>query len=106
MNLCFNQITSGLLPSARIKIQPTATAELLKPSPLVPLADYDALAGVFVPQHPNRLLVATNKGTIVHGVRFGEHVSPRVFYHRRAAVSPVTALHASPFFTDYFAAVC
>lgn len=97
----------GLHPGGRVKIVPSSSITLS----LSARADVGLLQATcfrLFPGNPNRLVVGTNLGWIIHGVRFGGRIAPRSFsppsHLAGHTIDDITAIDFSPWDSDVFLA--
>jgi hypothetical protein len=92
----------GLLPGGKVKLSSSATMQLAlhrHPSDMLHTFCFELF-----PDTPNKLLVGTNQGKVLHAVRFGDRMAPRSF--ASPAASDVASVHFSPWAPEYFLAGC
>jgi len=92
----------GLLPGARVKLELAATSVVTQAGAAGQGTMSAHCLAVF-PNSPNRVLIGTNRGELVHWVRFGQRTSPRAFALSDVShASEVMGACFSPFFPGYF----
>eukprot|EP00050_Salpingoeca_kvevrii_P014725 m.39406 g.39406 ORF g.39406 m.39406 type:complete len:1028 (+) comp5940_c0_seq4:209-3292(+) len=93
----------GLNVGARVKLVPSATI-LFSWAASDAESSLQASAIKFFLEDPNHFVVATNSAEIIHGVQFGDRISPRAYRDGLEFGASCTALDFSPFLKSYFLA--
>ncbi|XP_025084636.1 WD repeat-containing protein 60-like isoform X2 [Pomacea canaliculata] len=99
-------IDLGLAPGGRIKLVHTSSITLESPNKNVQAGNPRARDVKLNPSDLNHFFVATDLGQVIHGVRFGSRVYPRVFQPVADSPCCVTCIDFSPFGEPYFLAGC
>ncbi|KAL8618446.1 hypothetical protein ACOMHN_049863 [Nucella lapillus] len=101
-----SEVDLGLAPGGRVKLLRSSAIILDNPNKLVSSGALKALDIQLSPSDLNHFFVATDLGQIIHGVRFGSRVFPRVFHPQIDSPKQISCLDFSPFGEPYFLAGC
>ncbi|XP_041371733.1 cytoplasmic dynein 2 intermediate chain 1-like isoform X2 [Gigantopelta aegis] len=97
----------GLAPGGRIKLLKSSSITIENPRKEIRVKTSLHTSELqLMPSDLNHFYVATDCGSIVHGVRFGTRVFPRAYSTVTESPVTVTSIDISPFTTSYIIAGC
>ncbi|KAL4229411.1 WD repeat-containing protein 60 [Mactra antiquata] len=97
----------GLAPGAGVKLLKSSSLTLNNPSKdMMQSSTLRANDMTLIPNDPNHFYVATDSGSIIHGIRFGKRTFPRAHAPVIDTVVNVVSIDFSPFDQPCFLAGC
>lgn len=101
-----SEVDLGLAPGGRVKLLRSSAIVLDNHNKSLASGNPRAFDIKLNPSDLNHFFVATDLGLVIHGVRFGSRVYPRVFQPEIESPRKVTCISFSPFGEPYFLAGC
>ncbi|XP_070174778.1 cytoplasmic dynein 2 intermediate chain 1-like isoform X2 [Littorina saxatilis] len=101
-----SEVDLGLAPGGRVKLLRSSAIMLNNPKKQMSSGTSRALDIQLNPADLNHFFVASDLGQVIHGVRFGSRVFPRLYQPEIDSPKKITCLDFSPFDKPYFLTGC